>query len=108
MKPNVLNKSMIALLAAGFMISGFGVTAATAAKRTADEQALAYEDLEGLEEIDVDEHAQGESPIPERHQDKFRITARNGYLVGGEGTRGDVMRSESRKVWEGPGHRYCR
>lgn len=69
-----------------------------AAPRSSDDQRGAFE---ALEEIDVDEQTHGESPIPERHQDKFRITARNGYLVGGEEKRDDVMCREGRKIWEG-------
>lgn len=41
--------------------------------------------------------------FPDRYNDFYQVTARNGYLVGGEGNTGDSMRYDGSMIWEGPG-----
>lgn len=41
--------------------------------------------------------------IPSRYGDHDEITASSGYLVGGEGAKGDVMQYRGERIWTGPG-----
>ncbi len=49
------------------------------------------------------ERQQAGSIAPAGYSDYYEITARSGYLVGGEGATGDVMQYRGERIWTGPG-----